>query len=351
MAIIKQSNLFSWKILQDEAYSLGDLERLKLVLDTMPDKELINNLYSIRKKGRNDYPIEATWNSILAGIVFQHSSVESLSRELKRNGQLRDLCGFDPLLGLDAIPTSSAYSRFLANLISLEPLVNKMFDHLVRELINTLPDFGKNLAGGGKSIKSFGKPCKKENNDRRKEQDADWGKKTYKGISKDGIPWEKTKSWFGFRLHLLADADFEQPIAYEITKASSGEKPVMKKLLKKLEETHPDLMERCEHGLFDKGYDSTEITCDLWEKYGIKPIIDIRNMWKDKDKTRQLKNREVANVTYDYKGTVYCHCPESGVIRTMPYGGFEKKRATHKYICPALAYGIECKGGTKVPPL
>ncbi|PTQ57769.1 MAG: Mobile element protein [Candidatus Carbobacillus altaicus] len=39
-------------------------------------------------------------------------------------------------------------------------------------------------------------------------------------------------------------------------------------------------------------------------------MIDIRNKWRDTDKTRLLEGKE--NVVYDYKGTVYCICPETG---------------------------------------
>ena len=69
-----------------------------------------------RGKGRDDYPVRAIWNSILAGVVYEHKSVQSLRRELKRNGQLRELCGFDVEKGLKAVPRSWAYSRFLKNL-------------------------------------------------------------------------------------------------------------------------------------------------------------------------------------------------------------------------------------------
>ena len=47
-----------------------------------------------RYKGRDDYPVRAMWDSILAGIVFQHETIEKLRRELARNGQLREMCGF-----------------------------------------------------------------------------------------------------------------------------------------------------------------------------------------------------------------------------------------------------------------
>ena len=309
----------------------------------------MHTLRTLRANGRNDHPIEAMWNSILAGIVFEHASIESLRRELRRNAQLREMCGFNPILGFKGVPSKSAYSRFVANLLAHEHLVRSMFDFLVEELAIIFPNFGKNLAGDGKAIHSFGKPSTKSDGDKRREEDADWGKKTYKGIDKDGNSWEKIKSWFGFRIHLIADAEAELPIAYTVTQASTAEQPVMRKLFANLKHTHPELLERCEHAMFDKGYDSTENICDLWDRYRIKPIIDIRNMWKDGEITRQLKTKDIRNVTHDYKGTVFCHCPKTGEIRQMAYNGFEQERNTLKYACPALAYGIDCKGASKCP--
>ena len=355
MAIIQERRLFSWKDFQNDLQNLGDLERFKLVIETMPDQNLIQILRALRTKGRNDHPIEAMWNSILAGIVFEHVSIESLRRELRRNAQFREMCGFNPLAGVNAVPSKSAYSRFLSRLLNLESHVRKIFDALVEELMIMFPNFGINLAGDGKAIHSLGKPLKTRTNnnwleeDRRREADADWGVKKYHGVGADGNAWEKVKSWFGFRLHLVVDADVELPVGYEVTKASINEQPVMTKLLAELKETHPELLERCDHAMFDKGYDSTDRICDLWDMYGIKAIIDIKNMWKDGEKTRLLKNEKVKNVTYDYKGTVFCHCPKTGEIRQMSYGGFEAKRKALKYICPALALGIECKGATKCP--
>lgn len=76
-------------------------------------------------------------------------------------------------------------------------------------------------------------------------------------------------------------------------------------------------------------------------------MIDIRIMWRDIDKTRLLEGKE--NVVYDYKGTVYCICPETGKQREMVHGGFEKDRNTLKKLCPARQYGIECKGQARCP--
>ena len=35
------------------------------------------------------------WNAVIAGVVFQHPSAAALLRELRRNGELRQLCGFN----------------------------------------------------------------------------------------------------------------------------------------------------------------------------------------------------------------------------------------------------------------
>src|SRR5690606_2544412 len=134
MAIIPQLNLFSWQEIQ----SLGDLERLRLVIEYMPDEELMQTLEQKRGKGRDDYPVRAMWNSLLAGIVFQHESVEKLRRELARNGQLRQMCGFD-----DQVPPPWAYTRFMKSLMEQGALVDAIFDRLVQQICEVLPDFGK----------------------------------------------------------------------------------------------------------------------------------------------------------------------------------------------------------------
>lgn len=347
MAIIHELNLFSWKDFQNDIQHLGDLERFKLVIETIPDEKLIQTLIKLRGNGRNDHPIRAMWNSIIAGIVFEHTSIESLRRELSRNAQLREMSGFNPIF--NSVPSKSAYNRFISQLVAHEPIVREIFDSLVQELTILVPNFGINLAGDGKAIHSFGKPSKKDNRDKRHEGEADWGVKKYSGIDQDGNAWEKVKSWFGFRIHLIVDADAELPVSYNVTKASTGEQPVMRELFEDLNKVHPELIERCQHAMFDKGYDSKENICNLWQNYGIKAIIDIRNMWKDGENTKLLKTRQIENVTYDYKGTVFCHCPKTAEIRQMAFSGFEQNRETLKYTCPALAYGIECKGASMCP--
>jgi hypothetical protein len=164
MAIIPQMKLFEWT----EIEILGDLVRLQYVLEAMPDEKLMKVLEKIRGKGRNDFPVRAMWNSVLAGIVFQHDNVEKLRRELARNGQLRTRCGFE-----GKTPRSWAYTRFLKGLMKQKLLINEIFEDLVKQLEEILPEFGKRLAIDSKAIPSFAKhQNKNETGDGRGEHDG-----------------------------------------------------------------------------------------------------------------------------------------------------------------------------------
>ncbi len=129
----------------------------------------------------------------IAGVVFQHPSAAALIRELWRNGELRQL------------------------LVDHKEMLTDIFHTLVNELKNELPDLGVKTAVDSKAIPSFGKPVRDEeklsNPDRRRDTDADWGVKSYKGVRKDGTAWEKVTKWFGYKLHLLVDSGYELPLA------------------------------------------------------------------------------------------------------------------------------------------
>jgi hypothetical protein len=340
MAKITQKT-FSFKELEKK----DDLERLKLCLENLPDEELMKVLEAERKNGRNDYPIRFLWNVLIAGIIFQHSSINSLIRELNRNPTLREICGLGPL---KKIPKAYIFTRFLKKLMRHYDLIEKIFNQLIQMIQKELPDFGKDLSADGKAIQTLAAPNKNNNilkPDGRRDTEADFGVKKYTGIDENGKPWEQKKSWFGYRTHIIADSKYELPVAFEVTKASLSENKELKKLLIKLKIVNPEMIDECKYMSLDRGYDDEDIIKKLWDDYRIKPIIDIRNMWKDKDKTRVLPNTE--NIVYDYRGTISCYCPVSIEKREMVFAGFEKDRRTLKYRCPCQAYGVSCKGEKK----
>jgi hypothetical protein len=340
MAKISQTT-FSFKELEKK----DDLDRLGLVLEYLPDEELMQVLENERKNGRNDYPVRPMWNTMIAGIVFQHQSINSLIRELNRNPLLKEICGFEPL---SKVPKDYIFTRFLKKLMIHNDLLEQMFNQLILMLQKELPDFGKDLSGDGKAIQTLAAPNKNNNilkPDGRRDTEADFGVKKYSGIDKNGKPWEQIKSRFGYRAHIIADSKYELPVAFEVTKAALAENKELKILLEKLKIINPEIIERCEHLSLDRGYDDEDLIKNLWDDYRIKPIVDIRNMWKDKDKSRVLPDTN--NIVYDYRGTISCYCPMSNEMRDMTFDGFEKDRNTLKYKCPCKSYGISCEGEKK----
>ncbi len=341
MAIIPQPNLFSWENVDAES----DLQRLEFVLSALPDEELMQKLEKKRGRGRDDYPLRPSWNSVIAGIVFEHKTIESLRRELRRNGELRQVCGFDPHLGCDAVPTPRAYTNLLKALYQCSDEVEAMLDALVKKLKTHLPDFGKCLAVDSKAVPSYANGKNKNTRtDGRRDLDADWGVKQYSGEHKDGTLWKKVTKWFGYKLHLVVDSTYEIPVAFEVTRASQSDQNQLLPLLEKISETDPELIERAEYISADRGYDSEKNNREVYDTYGIKPIIDIRHMWKDPDPTRPLYPERADNIIYDENGTIFCVCPKTCERREMAYSGFEKDRDTLKYRCPACTYESECNG-------
>jgi len=346
MASIPQRELFCWSDIED----LGDLERLTLVFETLPDESLMCRLEGQRGRGRDDYPIRPVWNSLLASVVFQHASIEALRRELARNGQLRVLCGFPAAEGEQAVPSASAYTRFLANLFEDEENAEELqgvFDTLVERCRQVLPGFGEKLGGDGKAISSFARRRGSDPGDRRGEHDAEWGVHEYHHTSEDGTKSTVVKKWFGFTLHLLADTNYELPVNFAVTPASRNEMPVMHELIEETAEAHSELIEQAQVFTGDRGLDDGKLVSKLWDDYGVKPVIDIRNLWHDGEQTKLVPGSK--NVVYDYAGAVSCVCPRSGCERSMAYGGFEADRRTLKYRCPAQHYGFECAGADTCP--
>ncbi|MDW7657293.1 MAG: transposase [Bacillota bacterium] len=350
MAIIQQISLFKW---QDDIEILGDLERLKLALENLPDEQLMSSLESERGRGRDDYPIRSVWNSILAGIVFQHPSTASLIRELNRNVQLRYLCGFDHI---NKVPQVHNYSRFIARLLQHQEELDLIFTTLVKDQMAVLPDFGQRLAMDSKYIQSYAQHQNKHTKeDRRRDTDANLGMKKYHGIHKDGTPWEKVVKCFGFKLHLIVDATYELLACYHVTPAADSDVIEGHNLVDKLAAEQAKIAKQCRYLSADKGYDDSKPINKLMdEPFLIKPIIDTRRLWKSENE-KEVPGYKTVN--YNEQGQVFCYDLQGGIRRTMICDGYESTRNCLRKKCPAKAYGIECasygrcpcQGGVRIP--
>lgn len=344
MAIIHQPGLFSW----EQVDAASDMDRLRRVLEALPDEALMLALEAERKGKRDDYPLRAVWNSLIAGVVFQHEGVESLRRELMRNAELRQVCGFDPLLGIKAVPPPWVYTRLYCKLIAHQEDVDAMFDTLVERLRVLLPDLGTHLAVDSKGVDSHGRPTDKTDPDGRRDLDADWGTKTYSGVRKDGTAWEKIMRWFGYKIHLIIDAVYELPLGYIVTKASANDCPHLLPLVENLDARHSELGGRARSLAADMAYDAEDNLKDLFELYGIKPVIGARHLWRDEPELPRLLHPDrVDTIFHTEAGEVLCRRrgdqpAEKDNYTPMIFEGFEADRSCLKYRCPAAVKGWPC---------
>lgn len=349
MALHTQASLFSWQ----DVEARSDLDRLRLVLHALPDEALVGKLERRRGHGRDDYPVRACWNALIAGVVYQHPSAAALLRELRRNGELRQLCGFNPLPGADAVPPEWAFSRFLNNVVACAEEVRGIFETLVEQLAERLPDLGRHLAHDGKAIASHSTGRKNRQTGATTDPEAGWGAKTYRG-ERGGKPYEKIVRWFGYTLHLTCDATHELPVAYQITAANEPEQPQLLEQVEHLKARTPSVYQRIETQAADRGYDTVSNYRGLWDEHRIKPVIDTRALWRaekaepgyepEQPITRPLFAERADVVVYNERGGVFCECPVTGERRQMAFCGFEQARGSLKYRCPAAAYDLDCAG-------
>jgi hypothetical protein len=234
----------------------------------------------------------------------------------------------------------------LKNVFRFSSEIEAIFDQLLDRLGTFLPGLGAHLAADSKAICSAGRPTDK-GVDGRRDTDGTWGVKTYRGKRTDGSVWEKVKRWFGYKLHLIVDTTYEIPVAFEVTRASRSDTRRLLPMMEGIRERHGWIVERAEDLAADKGYDSERNNRELYDEYGIKPIIDIRQDWKDGEQVHGLYPDRVDNIVTDERGSVFCVRQSIGDAHQMEmipmaFYGFERERKALKYRCPAAAYGCEC---------
>ena len=153
--------------------ALGELKKIKLILDNIPDENL---LASIRKekdiRGRKGIQLEALLNIYWAKKIIGHDTMAKMLRELSRNSQLRKICR----LQNDEVPSKYVMTRFLKKLKKHKEEIKEIFYNQRDELAKIKEDFGTNIGVDGKYIDSYAKKeNKKKKEDGRRDIDAKYG--------------------------------------------------------------------------------------------------------------------------------------------------------------------------------
>lgn len=372
MRIATTDPLFAWEKLPDSP----DLISLRLLLESLPDAPLLAALRAHRGNGRNDYPMHVLWRTHLSRYLLRHASMEACLAELGRNPALRRVVGIEDAGG---VPEAWNMSRFLEVLGQPEhlALMQEMFRQMVRRLSGAVVDLGQNLAGdsaalsGRKSIEAKA-PATSQSGDPELDlprhpvlhsskpavvslpvlgvpgvgaagqlpQPAG-GRKEYKDESGKVV---KTYEWFGYKFHLLVDVKHEVIIAWRITSAAgegSGDSSVLPLLLEEARQVLPQ--GRIKTLAYDKAADDHK-THQILAEQEIKPLIQIRELWKEEPERMLPGHDGNSNIVHDEAGTIFCHDKVSPipVKHKMSFMGHEKNRGTLKYRCPARHEGFEC---------
>jgi hypothetical protein len=224
--------------------------KLEGIFASLDDTELLQSLKGKTHRGCQGYSVEALWRSYLTAYVLNIPTVSGLIRTLQSNPALAAICGLHP----EAIPTDATYSRFVAKLTRRIGLVRQVIRDGVARLSEHLPDFGKVVAIDSSDLTAYSRSHKPT------DPDARWSKKR----NKHG----RDHWWFGYKVHFVADAEYELPIHVEVTSANVSDSRSFVPVLQRAQVAP-------KYVLADAGYDAGENYHYVIDGLGAIPIIKL----------------------------------------------------------------------------
>ncbi|MCH8877637.1 MAG: transposase [Chloroflexi bacterium] len=283
-----------------------------MVFDNAQIVGLIEDLEATRRTGRPGYPVPVMVKTILAGFILNIPTDTGLIEALGDNPLLSHLCGiFHP----DDIPSPWAYSRFRNKLLANRELVLGRMAALVSDLDEVIPGFGETVAIDSTVMHAYSNGARK----RQSDPDASWSAKSGRNGHKE---W-----WFGYKGHLIADANTDIPMWVQVTTAKrhDGQQslPLLKDAKKNLRNFSP------KYFLADRGYDGKNVYKAIVEEFDAIPIILMR--LGSKEPTEPWDER------CDQVGTPYC---DDGA--PMQFQGYDREQRMTEWRCSNKLKGELC---------
>jgi transposase len=221
---------------------------------------LVKDRYS--PQGADGYEPISLFKAQLLIYLGEVSSDRKLASALRYNARLCLLCGFNFL----KTPSNGTFTNFRDRLG--EDLFYESLHQLIAQAIAL-----KIILGGDTAIDSthlwaysnrFGKKtcsCKGKCHCTRtySDSDANWGHKT------------KEYVFFGYKVHLIVDAQSQLPLDVKVTPANEADSPQAKPLLGTAKKKHPELP--INTSSMDSAYDGYENYRFTIEEIGAAPII------------------------------------------------------------------------------
>lgn len=231
------------------------------LFDAISADALIARLQKTVGRGPKGYAAQTLFNVFIASYYLNADSIAATVRALQDNPSLALACGLN-----QQIPSRPTLSRFFKRLSQESEAVKQVLATLTTRLRGQLPGFGEHLALDSTTVPTHSQP----DHDPVSDPQGSWTAKGYKvGSTK--------KQWhFGYKLHLLADAIHELPIACYVTTAKSADSlnflPLLDEAKVRFDWFAPETVAA------DKGYDAiVNYRCAV-EVHGVVPIMPMRAM-------------------------------------------------------------------------
>ena len=248
------------------------VRELRAVFDALDDEPLLAHLAGPTRRGPKGYAMRVLWQCFVAKHRLGVHSTDAMIRALHDNPYLAAVCGID---SPDAVPHKSTFSRFFAKLASDQVSLRMVKDvsrRLVRHHYATLPGFGQRVAIDSTTLKGW------VNGGKGKKVDPDAGWSVKKGT-------QGVKEYvFGYKLHLLVDAEYELPIAANVSAGNVHDVLRASNVLSEARFTYSKFHPR--YVLADAGYSSAALHHVIVAQYTATPVIDLNPKHK-RDRTRR----------------------------------------------------------------
>ena len=238
---------------------------LAAVLDNLSDAPLLARLWLYRVNGRPGWPLRSLWRAYVASFVLNLGSTNDLIRLLMRDRQVRRLCGFGARL-----PHRTTFNRFVSRLACHPDLVEQSFASVTGKLKELLPDLGNEVAVDSTVVCTHANPNRQILSDPQ----ASWTAKNSTKAKEGGKEWH-----YGYKLHMVADANHGIPLGMVVTTAKRGDSPELPSVMDRARGWFPWF--RPTAVMADRGYDGMSNYRHI-QRHGAVPVILIRELSRTK---------------------------------------------------------------------
>lgn len=290
---------------------------MAVILDSIDDGPLVEVLGQPAPKGRPCFPARAMLRAVFSKFILRFRYNLVLLERLRASPKFRQICGFP-----GRVPSESTFSRFTTRLVQHRHLIDECMAKVTDAISDALPGFGETVAVDSTSVESFSNPNRKVVSD----PEARWGVKHKAKAKEGGTDW-----FFGYKMHLLADANYGIPLAYQVTAGNVNDSPTLMPLLEQAQRTFgwfaPGFV------LADRGYDSSANHHGVVD-YGAVPIIHMR---------KPTSEDGLHSGVYTEKGAPTCMSKNA-----MEYVCTDPATGHHLFRCPADGCPLKTKSSGAV---